>query len=585
MSNMKTLVLINEIDVSDYLLSWKINYRYADSINSGQLKLRSTVTSLLSLEGGLNVKIYRGFETPDVLILDSVITKINTHLTEINLVLKDRLIDAMKTTNTKSWDWDMDPEGGKGSEIFKSIATNAGFEYDENSIDDTGDLPIQKIKKFIQNEEDDYKKMKELADIYQYNVFLDYETGLINFKKKNFINYPAALSVGIDIPAQLNWNENMENMINHLKIIGASAFDTVFETFTGPASEFILSKTPEDTEVRINHSTSNDLQTRGQVGVGTVGVNYDYFIDKQNKTLNFDSDVSDVWIRYTRQIPLPVIVKNETSIIKYGGINKKPYKKTMFFNDLTNIDDAIKRGNEIIKKYSVPFITLEDVPILDSVIEENGFIKPGFLIEVIDSNKDRTSTLAVREVEMNWPHIYDIVNFGDKIWRTESWQVDQIQKLNQLFNQLNKNQDILNIISEFDRNINFNRRYFKVLKSADSVNYDEIIIIQGRKIFEELFYDEDFFDEDLSDAEVHINSVERVLVIPEGKTFYTKSIEKNTSRTSFFMSVGDITNTEDVSLKYEITYNNTNWTEFNINTLNNFPEPSTDIRLRITNEG
>ena len=49
----------------------------------------------------------------------------------------------------------------------------------------------------------------------------------------------------------------MEQLVNKVRIEGATVYDVAEETFAGPASIFTLSKTPEETEVRINYTATN----------------------------------------------------------------------------------------------------------------------------------------------------------------------------------------------------------------------------------------------------------------------------------------------------------------------------------------
>jgi hypothetical protein len=97
----------------------------------------------------------------------------------------------------------------------------------------------------------------------------------------------------------------MEQLINKIKVKGATVYDNMTEEFTGPDKEFLLSKTPEDTEVRQGSSTGS-LYVRGQKDIGIIGTDFDYYIDVEQKKLIFATDKSNIWIRYGTQVPMPV---------------------------------------------------------------------------------------------------------------------------------------------------------------------------------------------------------------------------------------------------------------------------------------
>ena len=418
-------------------------------------------------------EVKRGFRTPtDEFVFNGQITQFSPEVSTIKIICKNRLYDAIKSAQTKSWDKDIDTSAGVGSEIFKEICDNSSLSYTpalttltDGSVYNTGSIASSLIAKFIQNDEDDFDKMNELANAYNFIITYDYANDRVNFKPKGFTSYPIALNVGTEIPGQIKWKENMEQMINYVKIKGATVYDKVEETFAGPATTFTLQKTPEDTEVR-DTNASGTVFVRGQNGVGTIGTDFDYYVDVERKQLVFSGATSNIWIRYGAQVPLPVIAKNQTSIDKYGGPNKIPHFKKLTFSEIKDLTDAQNKAAEILNKYSVPFISAANVPILDSVIQTNGVINPGVMINIIDKFTNKDVNVFVKEVKKSWPHVYDKITVGDQTWRTESWQADQMKKINLIFNELNKNQDILYQSIDINRETAYERRDIFLDKST-----------------------------------------------------------------------------------------------------------------------
>lgn len=517
---MEDEVKIEGTDVTDYRISWKVGKEWDGAIDGGVLILSRSVTNVLTPSVGNEFTIKRGFVTPtDKTILSGQITQILPSAEKFTLILKNPVYDAVKSGRTKSWDKNIDTEAGVGSEIFKSLADNSGISYTSASVPTTGTADADKINKFIQNDEDDFQKMNELAKRYNRIITYDYDNSIINFFEKGYTTYGTTLNVGTEIPRQIQWKENMEQMCNKVKVFGATVRDTKNETFAGPATTFTLGDTPEDTEVRQGNETGT-LYVRGQKDVGILGTDFDYYVDEEQSQIIFASNKSNIWVRYGAQVPMPVIVKNQTSIDAYGGPNKKPHFKRLDLTDVKDVADAEDRGRKFIEKYSTPFIQAEKVPIVDDIIETYGDILPGYVLNVVDTYTNKDVTVFVQSVEMSWPHVYDTITIGDEIWRTESWQSDQMQKINQIFAHLNKNQSIIITTFDLDRTFKYEKRYtdrYKIDRSSDGV--DTFILnspvfgvlgtqklgdagtaevlnsrIQGKNIYKEFVYDDDFFD-------------------------------------------------------------------------------------------
>lgn len=584
---MQDKVVVNGIDVTDKRITWDNNEEWDIAIGTIDIKFAPSVNTLLTIEEGMEITITRGFVTDtDEYVFRGVITQVKPNVSKIVCVCKNPLYDAIKSRRTKSWDKDIDTELGIGSEIFKSLCDHSQLSYTDDSVPSTGTETAQKIVKFIQNDEDDFDRMQELAERYQRVITYDYDNDIVNFKEKGYTIYPVSLNVGIEIQNQIDWKNNMEQLINKVTVNGATVYDKIIQTFAGPGTEFTLSNTPEDTEVHINHASTNDLQTRGQKDVGTIGTNFDYYVDVENKKIVFSASVSDVWINYGAQVPMPVIRKRQASIDKYGGPNKIPHHRKFTFNDIKDINDAEARAKSILDKYSTPFIEAQDLQINDTVIETYGSIKPGTVIRVIDSFNNKDVTVFVKGVKKAWPHIGDSLMIGDEIWRTEDWQASVSKKINQLFNELNKNQDILNTIYDFEHDSYYERRYFLRYKRDETndgawgvgftdgatptlynwgaggiwqASYENEFAIasinQGDNTYKEFVYDDFFYDDTLS-SNIVWNTTTKEISFTSGGILYTKPITIGHAYTHFTVTLASLTGTVDVEISGDggVTY-------------------------------
>ncbi len=596
---MEDVVTVDGTDVTESRIVWTSDEDWGESINSAIIRFSKTILSTVSLATGLEIVITRGETTgAEENVFEGVITQVKPEVTHITCICKSQLYDAIKNGRTKSWDKDIDTEGGVGSEIVKTYLDYSSINYSSANIISTGTADADKIRKLIQNDEDDYQIIQQIAKIYQYIVYDDPEDG-VHFEPKGYTTYPHALVVGTDIPGKLKWKENMEQLINKVKIYGATVYDTREETFAGAATEFELTYTPESTEVR-QTDASGALFVRGQKDVGTIDTDFDYYVDTENKTVVFGSSQSNVYIKYGAQVPMPVTLTNTTSINTYGGPNKIPHFKSFTFNSFKDIFDAEKKGREILSKYSTHFNSCEKVPIYNDVIATYGNIKPGHIVSIQDDYNSKELNVFVISVTKAYPHIHDVITVGDEIWRTEDWKTVQMQKINQLFNELNKNQSISISVFDETRDVTFERRY-AYLETKDvsggnpwivgSASYSIVgtsavgafgvfvttKIVQGDNTYKEYVYDNVF--EGTCSASWDSSASEFYFSNP-GIQILSKEITLGTQYTSYTVSIGELTG----SVLIEITGDGgTNWEIVTLNTKTAFTvTDTTGVKFRIT---
>ena len=468
---MQDKVTINGIDVTQYRITWVGDFEWKNAIDNLVIDFSPSIKNAITLVSGMRIIITRGFVTStDEYVLDGDITQIKPQVDRLSCVCKGRMIDAIKYGRTKSWDKDIDPEGGVGSEIFKSICTNSQLGYDSTTIPSTGTLPADLVVKFVQQDQDNFEMMNSLSETFERIIYYDYQTAKVNWQDKGFITYPKTLTVGDEIQNQIKWKENMEALINFVKVNGATVYDKINPgVFAGPATEFALTKTPEDTEVRQGSGTGT-LYKRGQKGIGVIGTDFDYYVDTESKKLIFSSAMSNIWVRYGAQVPMPVTLRNQTSIDTYGGPNKVPHFQAFTFTDLKDVGDAEDRARTILNKYSLPFNETNELQITDSTISTYGVIRPGYLININDPFNNKNINVFVKIVTKAYPHLGDRLTVGDEIWRTEDWQSTQLKKINLLLANLNKNQDILISGIDIPCDINYKNRY--VIQERRSISGD-----------------------------------------------------------------------------------------------------------------
>lgn len=571
---MQDEVTIDGVDVTQYRINWTHIEEWKVSIDILTINLYQNVRNIVDPIFGMSVLVTRGFTLPDdeVVFVGSISQVKPEKGANITLICKGELFEAVKASRKKSWDRNIDTEAGVGSEIFKSLCANSGLAYSSTSVPTTGTSEDTIINKLIQNDETNYDIMVDLADRYSRVITYDKDNLLVEFLPKGFRTYGTALNVGTEIPGQIDWKENGEQLVNYVKVYGATAIDKRVQTFTGPATEFELTNVPEDTEVR-QGDADGTLYSRGQLNVGTLGTDFDYYVDEENKKVVFASNKSNIWVRYGAKVPQPVVLWNKTSIETYGGPNRTPTKKRLDFTDIKDVRDAENRGRAYLNRYSTPFNEGQNVPVSNDTISTYGTIRPGTVLRINDTYANKYLDVFVHSVEKSFPHITDKINFGDEIWRTEDWNANLAKKVDKLFKELNKNEEILISIFGVDRSIDYERRHAYLEKRDMSSAGDSVFllssplfgilgtskygdssgltfsiskIVQGNNLYREYLYD-DFYEDPASDANIDTLNMEINLLL-SGDTWISKPIHIGDSKSSASIKVFF-----DKAITFEIT--------------------------------
>ena len=359
-----------------------------------------------------------------------------------------------------------------------------------------------------------------LARVLNWQIYWDDVNETVNLEPEGTTSYANNLTVGSNVSNLPKWKKDISPMINFFKIKGATRRDWKEETFDGDASTatFTLAETPKDTEVFVDSGAGEVLQVRG---VTNSTETFDYEVNEEQNSITFQSssippsDTGNIRVRYSADVPIPVIVRNQSSIDSF-----RQQDGQREFEDIRNINDAIARGRNIINRLGTPFTstTLQ-------TIGEFG-LKVGMKVRVIDVQQDRDLELTVQRITYQYPEGFDIVEVGDKDFKLR----DLISNINTRVRELEKkaisNSQIINQVFDFVRTYTMKRRYFK--KQTQDVSMDgawdvgfgdgisqntlawdaggaiwqenftnspvDSVIIPGNMTYEELFYDEEFND-------------------------------------------------------------------------------------------
>jgi len=421
---MLTEVKINDVDVTSSVIEWELEDEFGVTIKEIKINLLKNITAPVN---GQTITVKRGESSAtEQFIFDGYITEIKKSSGEYILFAKDKLFDLVRNEVTYSYDKNIDlNQDGKISDIFKDLINTYGggtLVADDTSVQDSGTVNI--LTKFICNHEDVFKKCEELAEILDWQFYYDEDNSLVYFEPKGFLGLNGTLTIGTNVRKLTKWSDDSTELLNEVTLFGAKQDVQQEKYHNGDASETEFAIDYEPTDIRVEHPVGTILQ-----GGLTDDPNSDYSVDKSRKLVMFKNPPANgsnnIYIRYSYSVPIPVTGYNQTSIDDYGK-----YKKTLFFEDISTVEDAEEKVNSLIGRYSVPFISTSLIPTTQVDL------KPGQTVRVIDSENDEDRVLLVNTVKKQWPHQGDNIYVGDRIWKTADWQtevVDRIQKLEQEF--------------------------------------------------------------------------------------------------------------------------------------------------------
>lgn len=436
MARVQTEVKIASIDVSSYVTEWKIKQTYGTEIDQGYVKLSYSgyLNLIPTADVGATVTIKRGtVSATDYFELDGYVTEIDKDGSHVTLFCAGKLINLTNSDINYSYDYDVDPSAGIGSEIFKDmINTYTDLTCDATSVQSTGSTLI--LKKFRCRSTDVYERVKALADIYDFQFYYNNDTALVYFEPIGFTASGVTLTVGTEVSEIGKWKFDTSQMVNNLTVRGAEQLVENTETFNGDGvtTTFQLAQVPNSVRVEVG----GVLKVGGILGSTAT---YDYEVDQLNKQIVFVAGsipgvgVGNVVITYDYPIPIPVSLRNDASITAYGL-----YSTTKTFSDIQTVDDAINRGNSWLDKYSEPFISVSiKVPAISYGL------KPGSTITVVDNYNNQNRLLVITSITKRYPHSYDEYDCGTEQYQTADFQSDVLNKIKRLEEQIAGESDLL----------------------------------------------------------------------------------------------------------------------------------------------
>jgi len=477
------LVHLDGIDVTSLCSSYKIDRKFNSTISSGKIIFKSSI-----IDTGINfdinnvyhtVELWRGVTTStENKLFSGEIVVFKKDSINIDCDVADNLQKAIRRTVTKSFDKDIDTEAGVMSEIFKTLINDyTDLTADATSVVSSGTVNV--LTKFICNNVSVFEKLKELADILDWQFYYNPSTDLVHFEPKGTPSSGETLTVGTNVVKRPTWSYDKSVLCNKLKIIGAEEITETTEngqvgvTAGYTTTEVQLNNSPYSVKV---YSDAANPPTTLRTGGNEVTESYEYNIDKVNKKILWNTGTyaplanQFVSVRYSYKLPRPILVKNQISIDNYTLHEKKFYAK-----DLQDISDLEIYAKKYIVKYKSPFLSsrLKVVDIAN--------LYPGQTVQAIDSNANIDQELLVVSIQINYPYIPDEVSVSDKQLRLSNWGSEISDRINKLEESTSQEDEILTHIFDYDRTMEHNRQTIKIAKRSYSETSSNLFILGSTK--------------------------------------------------------------------------------------------------------
>ena len=433
----KTKVILNDTDITDFVLEWNYDVTYTDSyITSVSLLLANSVNNVISttetdlLRKESYIEIYRGVTTADTILFKGVIAEIKYGKSQINLLCYDKLYITKKRKITYSYDKDIDPSAGVVSEIFKDIITRkTDLVVDTDSVQYSGTVNI--LNKFICKSESVFDKCKDLAEAIGWIFYYNPETDKVYFEPKGYVNNEYVINSAQNVTNPIIWRVDETSVFNTLELQGAEKEVSTIETGrigTTPGyttSEIQLSNEPKI--VRVLCGASNPPTTERTIGVRNKDVDFDAYVDENKRQIVWNTSVytpgaSDyVIVEYTYLKSVPIFATDYDSVDLYDIKDK-----TIFRTDITEVKDAELYALEYINDYKDPVrsatVSVVNIPNL----------YPGQKILVIDDLHNINDVFFITRVTKKYPFTADVVEITSKIQGEENYLFYVSKKLREL---------------------------------------------------------------------------------------------------------------------------------------------------------
>jgi len=619
MGVLKTKVQIGGTTIKDdsgsdpkLIISWEYERTIEKGISEMVISCPKTITDTISLQVGTLVEVWSGFTTStDKKIFSGYISNYKPDGGLIEIICKDKMWNLVRRRVNQVYE-NTGAQAGQISAIAKDlIETHGGLTSDEVS---TGTGTYDIISTFKCIHATIYERLMVLAKAVNYQVFYDAVNDTVHFEPRGYTQSGVTLTVGSEIINVPKWKYDTNQMINDLRVDGASIetelrYPTSGTGRIGTTANFdetgiTLPFTPESVKLTIDAVDPPTTLREGGSKDGSAS-NY-YYVDKENKKVipatgtTFTTD-DYAFIEYTWLSPAPIHMINSDSIDNYGK-----FEVQMNLNDVTSVADAEARATEILARFSQPFTEGELLVKSVSTID----LDVGETLSIIDnvSSPRINQEMVITKQTIKYPGSNQELIVGDESIKLQDWQVNVDDRIKRLEEGLIRNQDLITELVGI-QNINsgqnakkLRNRYFQVISetydttnsvmiwdNADHGTWGTEKWGDGTDTFETAVttfmkqkdneYTEDFIDDDFEGLGTATWSTTGSVSFTSGQ--FAQSLPIDYANGTIIKA--KLTSTEvSGSFDYEMTADGNNWESVTSGVTHFFTNSGTDLRWRAT---
>lgn len=614
-----TKIDINSVTIKDddgspdpnLVIRWEYEKTDSDEISEIEIILSKSVEDTVTISNGQIIEVWAGNTTStDKKYFYGFVDKITPEGATVRIIGKNELVTLVRKNVNHVYDSGIDASAGEVSEIAEDlIETYGGM---TGTVQSSGTEDGRRVDVFKCINTDIYERLIALKKALDWQIRYDDATRVVYFEPKGYTDSEKTLTVGTEIVGMPTWDYDTTNMINDLRIDGATVQTDItetgkIETTAGYLNESILlTNTPDIVELYMDANDPPTTQKTG--GTKDASVGHFYYVDRENKkimpaiTTTFTTDHFAI-VNYTWSAPAPIHMINQESIDSYGF-----FQKQIELSDVSSVADAESRAQSILSRRSVPFIMAK------ILVKSSEIPNIGELVNIIDTKSPKgpggvapTGQYIVNKIIYKWPSPVEEMEIGDKGWRLVDWQQNTEERLKRLEEQFVRNQDMLmeliNIQDTTDENfLKPTPRYRKTITQDIRDVGGEYSFVLGhasggvlgtnklgdRRQAEvttfvqqyEDTYTEDFIDDDFESSNTTADwSTTGSADFTSGEIAESESIDYNSGT----ITTAKLTSTEvSGSFDYEMTADGSNWESVTSGTAHTFTNTGTDLRWRAT---
>lgn len=601
---------INSISVNSFLRGWDTDSKLGGStIKSIKIELTKNVDSVLTVDETLNgkaVTVQRGIASAtEEYVFQGEVVKVLPEGGALRVIVMDKLYETTKQTVTKSWDINIDTEAGKISEIFLSLINDhTTLTADGTTVQDSG--TVFTIKKFVMRAATVFDGLERLANLLGWQFFYNPDTDKVYFEPKGYTSQATTFETGVNITIQPIWEYDADELFNVVEVRGA--FQEVETTESGQigttsgytTSSITLTNKPISTKLFLDAADPpTTLKIGGKEGSTST---YDYTVDNENKQLLPFTTFTDTHFaeaRYSYLLPVPVVIDDAVSILKYSPDpnNPTPKKKVIHKEDILEVSDAELYAAQYLADHKDPISKVNKLLITDV-----SDVDIGQSVPVVDNFNGISGNYIITRIKKSYPYRSDEVSIVSNIIEEENYDIEVEKRIKRLEEKNASEDDLLLHVISLGSNIAFENRYNKLEKrdisgtetlifghfafgiwgtgkwnnDASLGSYSISQMIQGNNVYKEFFYDTDFD----GTGTATWNTGTKELTFTSGQNRITDLISKGTAHTYFTVELGALTG----STLVEITGDGgSNWQTVTLNARTIFNVATVaGVKLRIT---